>query len=231
MRILEAVSQKPPDQATKEWEWLMRQLKLGPEYFLAIYEAVGQGRWRTALNPLAYLKTVAKREAQRMELGQEEKLDHILHQRESVEAVKGQDGVWRSGPGWNRDYDDRDESDVDSPVTKFQTNFREEIPASEEYKAFIEQINASTDEFHIHLTPLVKIHWAKWAREAGLDRWERKVLHYKLKGISRDRALRVQRDETSRKAIQAAWRRFDRDGMKRLLAEAKKISAENVPKS
>ena len=65
---LEAVAQRPPDEANAEWEWLMEQLELGPEYFLAIYEAVQEGRWRGARDPKAYLKTVAKRVAAEMEL-------------------------------------------------------------------------------------------------------------------------------------------------------------------
>ena len=43
----------------------MEQLGLGPQYFLAIYEAVRQGRWREAENPVGYLKVAAKREKAR----------------------------------------------------------------------------------------------------------------------------------------------------------------------
>ena len=63
--ILEVTAQKRPDEAEDEWKWLMEQLGLGPQYFLAIYEAVRQGRWREAENPVGYLKVAAKREKAR----------------------------------------------------------------------------------------------------------------------------------------------------------------------
>jgi hypothetical protein len=62
---LEIIAAKRPDEAEAEWAWLMKELELGPEYFLAIYEAVRQGRWRESENPGAYIKSVAKREARR----------------------------------------------------------------------------------------------------------------------------------------------------------------------
>ena len=100
LAVLEAVARRPPDEANAEWEWLMDQLSLGPEYFLAIYAAIQQGRWRTANNPKAYLKTVAKREASKIdapaegaelvfpgeiecdgeEISQEERLDSMQHE-------------------------------------------------------------------------------------------------------------------------------------------------------
>ena len=65
LQILEIIASKLPDEAETEWAWLMKELELGPEYFLAIYEAVRQGRWRESDNPGAYIKSVAKREARR----------------------------------------------------------------------------------------------------------------------------------------------------------------------
>lgn len=62
---LEIIALRRPDEAEAEWAWLMKELELGPEYFLAIYEAVRQGRWRDSENPGAYIKSVAKREARR----------------------------------------------------------------------------------------------------------------------------------------------------------------------
>jgi len=65
IHVLRAVAPKRPDEAEAEWAWLMEQLGLGPEYFLAIYEAVRQGGWREAENPAGYIKKVAKREKHR----------------------------------------------------------------------------------------------------------------------------------------------------------------------
>lgn len=64
--LLETIAQKRPDQVEGEWAWVMEQLGLGPEYFLAIHEAVRRGGWREADNPAGYLRTVARREARRL---------------------------------------------------------------------------------------------------------------------------------------------------------------------
>ena len=57
------------------------------------------------------------------------------------------------------------------------------------------------------------------------------MLGYRLIGVGRDRAMAMETDEESRRALQAAWKRFDRNGMERL-REAAKINIEkNVPES
>ena len=58
--------------------------------------------------------------------------------------------------------------------------------------------------------------WPAWARAAGLSDWEKKVVEYKMSGISRDEALAAQPDEPSRKALQAAWKKLARTGLQRL---------------
>ena len=66
--VLETAAKLSVEQSSAVWVWLMQELRLGPQYFLAIREAVRQGRWRTAKNPKTYIKTVAKREAMKMGL-------------------------------------------------------------------------------------------------------------------------------------------------------------------
>jgi hypothetical protein len=63
LKTLGIIAQKRPDEAEAEWAWVMKALGLGPDYFLAVHEAVRQGRWREAEDPGHYLKTVVKREA------------------------------------------------------------------------------------------------------------------------------------------------------------------------
>ncbi len=65
---LETAAKLGVEKSSAIWMWMMQELQLGPQYFLAIREAVGQGRWRTAKNPKTYIKTVAKREAVKMGL-------------------------------------------------------------------------------------------------------------------------------------------------------------------
>jgi hypothetical protein len=185
LAVLEAASQLRPEQTNAEWEWLMQQLGLGPQYFLAVREAVHQGRWRNAKNPKAYIKTVAKREALKMglladrsedlvliggtriggeEISSEENLDYLSHQFDSSEAVKGVDGVWRAGGGAERDYGDP-RMEYDSYREWLVSSVPGELAVvqepSEEWKAIIREINRSTDEFHLHARPSVRPNWNK----------------------------------------------------------------------
>jgi hypothetical protein len=66
MEVLGIVAQRRPDEAEAEWAWLMKELELGPEYFLALHEVIRQGQWREAENPGGYIKAAAKREARRL---------------------------------------------------------------------------------------------------------------------------------------------------------------------
>ena len=220
----------------------MEQLGLGPEYFLAIYETVRQGRWRGARNPRAYLKTVARRVAAEMELpaqedarlvfpgeiecegeeiSQEERLDYMQHQYDSARPSQGADGVWRRGAGR---HDRGNYRDLLAAKMPGELRVVEEPP--EELKEIIEDINANIDEIYIRLRPLIKANWGAWALAAELDRWEQKVLRYKLDGVSRERALEEQADDESRRALQAAWRKFDRTGARRLEEAAKIFSTK-----
>src|SRR6476620_5542486 len=69
---LETAAKLDVEQSSAVWVWIMQELRLGPQYFLAIREAVQQGRWRTARNPKTYIKTVAKRQALKMGLVRED---------------------------------------------------------------------------------------------------------------------------------------------------------------
>jgi hypothetical protein len=228
----------------------MQELRLGPQYFLAVREAVQQGRWRTAKNPKTYIKTVARREALKMglvtedrsnlvtigrtrsdgeEISGEDALEYLGHQYDSRSAAKGADGVWRAGAAAGHDYGDpreQHESYRDWLVSAVPTGLTVVQQPSQEHKRLIDKINASTNEVHFHARPLIRPNWREWAREAGLDKWEKRVLDYRLAGTAREYALAAQPDEESRKALQAAWKRFDRNGMERLRTAAAKINLE-----
>ena len=125
--VLETAAKLGVEQSNAVWIWLMHELRLGPQYFLAVREAVQQGRWRIAKNPKTYIKTVAKREALKMglvaedsgnlvpvgssrregeEISGEESLEYLEHQYDSPKAAKGEDGTWRGGAGAEPDYND-----------------------------------------------------------------------------------------------------------------------------
>ena len=245
---LETAAKLSVEQSSAVWVWLMQELRLGPQYFLAVREAVQQGRWRTAKNPKTYIKTVARREALKMglvtedsgnlvpigrtrsngeEISGEEALEYLGHQYDSHDAAKSEDGIWRPGAGGARDVSDPRDDHVsyrDWLVSAVPPALTVVEQPSDEYRAVLDEINESTDEVHFHARPLARPNWREWAQSAGLDIWEKRVLGHKLAGTSRDIAMAAQPNEESRKALQAAWKRFDRTGMERLRAAAENVS-------
>lgn len=255
---LETAAQVGVEQSSAVWVWIMQELRLGPQYFLAIREAVQQGRWRTAKNPKSYIKTVARREALKMglvnegsgnlvtigrarrdgnqsdgeKISGEDALEYLGHQYDSREAAKGEDGIWRAGAGAERDYSDPLE-EHDSYREWLASGMSQELtvvtPPSEEWKAAVRKINKSAEGLDLEARPSVRPDWIKWAAAAGLDEWEMKVLRCRLAGVSREHAIGLLPDEESRKALQAAWKRFDRNGMDWLREAAKIKLKKSVP--
>ena len=251
--VLETAARLSVEQSSAVWVWIMQELRLGPQYFLAVREAVQQGRWRTAKSPKTYIKAVAKREALKMglvnessgnlvpigrtrsdgkEVSGEEALEYLGHQYDSREAAKGDDGVWQTGAGGARDPGDPVE-ELESYREWLASGVPQELtivtPPSEEWKATVREMNDSFEGLDLEARPSVRPNWSKWAAAAGLDEWEIKVLKCRLAGVSREQAMRLLPDEESRKAMQAAWKRFDRNGMAWLRQAAKIKLKKSVP--
>ena len=255
--LFDAALQRPGTELNEEWAWLLDQLKMSPEDYPAILEALRQGRWRTARNPRTYLKTVARREAFKEHLAAQKQdnlilmpttangegaslegtLDHIAYVRDATEAVLGSDGIWRSGSGGDRDDLSYEEDDDGNPVETYREHLFAKIPGalkqskppSQEWIEALDFFNEGrTDYFH-HAKPIVRVNWRQWAKQAGLGAWETKALRYRAAGISREAALARQQDHASRKALQAAWRRFDRSSKQLLKNFAQKSLRQNVP--
>jgi hypothetical protein len=68
--------------------------------------------------------------------------------------------------------------------------------------------------------------WKEWAKAAGISEWESKAVEYKLSGTGLRKAMEMQPDERSRRALRAAWVRLERNGLERL----KKSFPQVVPK-
>ena len=251
--VLETAAKLSVEQSSAVWMWIMQELRLGPQYFLAIREAVQQGRWRTAKNPKTYIKTVAKREALKMGLvtedsgnlvtvggggsegegiSGEEALEYLVHEYDTREAAKGEDGFWRAGAGGARDPGDPVE-EHESYREWLASGMPQELtvvtPPSEEWKATVREMNNSFEGLDLEARPSVRPDWDKWAAAAGLDEWEMKVLRCRLAGLGREHAIGLLPDEESRKALQAAWKRFDRNGMDWLREAAKIKLKKSVP--
>jgi hypothetical protein len=251
--MLENAAQSPAND--DHWRLLMEQLKLPLEIFPAVVLAIQQGRWRNAKSPGAYIKTVARREATKLEEAPSdqglvvlvddprdgrpfsfEETSAVLALRESSEASKGYDGVWRRGSGRSDEYDDYDDDGYPlsnlpyrETLLKYLPGDLKEIEApSEEYKAAIEELNRLTPDYHWHAKHLIRVNWEAWATAANFDKWEHLVLLCTLQGISREKALAGQPTDDKRRALQAAWKRFDRNGRKRLEEAANKLR-KSVP--
>jgi hypothetical protein len=250
LAILEAASQKPGNEINDEWLWLLQQLRMPADDYPALREALRQGRWRSAKNPKAYIKRVARLEALHEKAAAvandplvlmpstsegegfsvEHSLDHVSYVRDTSEAVQGSDGVWRRGGGAEQYYNERyDEDENGNPISlrgrllaKVPESLITWVAPSAEYQEAVEAFNASTDEWHIHARASVRVDLEKWAELADFDEWEMRVLRYRLAEVSRDEALAEQPNDASRKAIQAAWRRYDRTGKQRLRQVAEK---------
>jgi hypothetical protein len=165
-----------------------------------------------------------------------EELSYCQYRYDTSETVQGNDGVWRRGAGgednYGHDYDpddpDEDLNYPDNPRTsmsfrnfllsKVPADFKRMKEASQEHKDLIDELNAGMDDHHFQANPRAQVDWEVWAGRAGFDEWDFAVFKYKLGGTSRDRALAEQPDDVSRKALQAAWRKFDRTGVERLQA-------------
>lgn len=253
--ILDAAAKRQPDTLNREWEWHLAQLGLPADDFLHIVEALKQGRWRQSKNPRAYLKTVARRESTKARAALAETdptellqphpsdrafamdvaLGDLHYAMDTSEALKGPGGVWRRGGGLEAHSEEQWlEDDDGNPIGNLRDRLLAHLPAqlkqveepSDELKAVYEWLNEGTTDHHYRARISIHPDWSAWSEAAGFDEWERQVLEYRLDGVSRDRAMQRQEDEERRKCLQAAWRRFDRNGMQRLQLAAKKIKTE-----
>lgn len=254
LELLEQIANGEPNRNEAEWVWLLDELNLPAAAFVAVLEVLKQGRWRDAGNPKAYLRTASRREFHKMEdktsglgplslidgpgdgkdFSMGETLDTIGHVSGSSEASKGNDGVWRRGGGRKDefDYDAEHEQDPksyrDLLLENLSGDLKRIVEAPEELKAAVEGINQQLVDNHIHVIPWTAVDWNALADRAGFDHFEKEVLHCRLNGVSRDQAMERQPDDTCRKAIQAAWRKFGRTGQSRLRSAAK-IASSDVP--
>jgi hypothetical protein len=252
LALFEAAAGKPSDDTNEYWRLLLQKLRLRPSHYLALVETLRQGRWRTADNPKAYVKRVTRIEASKMEAAERDLSLHFvpddpegedgggisaLLDRNALadtysEPMRSSDGIWRPIDQY-RWYGDADyeEDDDGNRVETYRDHLLAKIPgALKETKAPTQELirlfaflNESHTDHHYHAKPNVQVDWKEWGKQAGLDTWELRVLKYRAAGVSREVALAKQPNETSTKALQAAWRKFDRTGKDRLKASAEKV--------
>jgi hypothetical protein len=167
-----------------EWSWLMTEvLGLPMRYLPAVQLALVQRRWRTAKNPKAYVRKVARREAAKMEssgeqgetlkvpknlynedgqvLSLQEYIDHLSY----ADTPVKNGGVWRARNPW----DEAVSVDNDGRVLP-EVNGR---PVPEHL------LMPEDDEPDAKLV----INWQRVAEEANLDSEESYILALRCAGL------------------------------------------------
>lgn len=222
----------------------MRELKMPLNAYFAVMVALRQGRWRGARDPRAYVKTVARREvlkAQRIYAKEhpeivlepaagsgisfEGLLERASFERDTPDAMKDFDGVWRPGGGGESAYGERfDENERGQPLS-LRGRLRAKLPSAllNEPEAPLANSDGDEEDTNWRHVP-IRVNMEKWAKLAGFDEWEMRVLRCQLAEMSREKALAAQVNDVARKALQAAWKRYDRTGKSRLRLVAKKLA-------
>lgn len=224
---LQEFASKSSEELCDEWELLLKELGLTRGYYLAVCEVLKQRRWETARYPRAYVKYAATIEARKMHLSIPHDDDTLEFHDPHLEFAGGIGDFDRNTARVQFEAYARYEAEMEARMYEEQKPrlpadwwIRQEPDAV--YLNAVEKFNRSHNEQHIHPRTKRTLDWKRLAGEAGFGAWELKVLEYRKDGTSRDVALGQQPNERSRKALQAAWRQFDRTGMKRLQVCVKK---------
>lgn len=223
---------------------IMQELRMPHDLYFAVMEALRQGRWRDSETPVAYVKTVARREARKAQLtaaaceittvlepavgsglSHEDLLERTSFERDTREVMKGSDGIWRPGGGGESDYAERYDQDEKGLPLSLRGRLRAKLPAAlmKGQIPLSVTVGDAEDEDTDWKSVPIKADFENWAVLAGFDEWEKRVLQYHLAETSRERALAAQPNESARKALQAAWKRYDRTGKQRLRTVARKL--------
>lgn len=209
---LDRLASSSPDGLSGEWESLLQLLNLGLDCFLAVHKVLQQARWRNADNPIAYIKIAAKTEARKMN-------PNIPCNDAPLIFIAGNivdEGADPEGVGAAIREERRKKGKAPLPAMEGPHYSLEQLDWGGERRVKEEMFANDKPGLPHEFWIKGRIDWRKLGRKAGLDPGEIEVLEYRSQGISRDRAMEMQPDEPSRKTLQAAWKRVDRAGMKRI---------------
>ena len=167
------------------------------------------------------------------QLTPEEVMAYLIYRQESGRPMADPDGVWRSAPPLSADYDVRLQparrgrrhrmltmkemaAQGPGPLARYVEQWlRKQAAAGKEIA-----VCHVEEEPELQLTPAG---WHRWTDMAGLSEWEKRAAQYKFMGIGWNKATAEQKDAASRRALQAAWRKLERTGLRRLREAARKI--------
>lgn len=215
----------PPSLTDEEALSLMKKiLRLPLSYFPAVQEAIRQGRWRNAENPIGYIRTVAEREA--IKLGFEDPAEnvHLMVPRridptdndakplthdsyiEYLDHIASDSMPYKRGGIWHGGAPERDDEEAVNELGEHiseRERLLAKLPA--EFLSRDEELEQWLDS----PDPIYYPDWEAIGRAAGLDAGECEVLEFRTYGFSREKAMALEPRRAKR--IQAAWRKFDRN--------------------
>jgi hypothetical protein len=160
------------------------------------------------------------------ELTHEELLDH-LEFRQNGQPMKEKDGAWRVAAGPEVDREGIFGRPRQRAGRKSRPPTQDQMQRLVRFAEKIKKIRAAQgkdDSDEPYREPERQPDWPTLAEAANLSDWEKKAIWYRMSGMERTEAMQVQPNEESRKALQAAWRKLDRTGMKRLEEARGKIA-------
>jgi hypothetical protein len=192
----------------------------------AVHQVLAEGNWREAAYPKTYIKKAAMTQARKMHLAIPHKDDTLECGGAPLVFMGGNDldrATTREGinAALDREYWESGKPRPAGLAGRRRVRVSEQFAPDEEVLAREREAEESRSSWPadcwIERPELPwKRDWKKLGEKAGLDSGQTKVLVYHSQGISRDRAMQIQRNEVSRKVIQAAWKRFERTGWKKV---------------
>lgn len=236
-RELELLASARDGEAQDRWLKLMNALGFAPRKqsggtqragYLDVVAVVREKKWKTEDNPLAYIARTAERLHHEGDHGS----------RRGIVTAKGAHGGVRDP--YRETYtpvgeeaarlrlgialEKRLESAPDdlSLVDRFIPEYKIKYELSPEDRARLDEYNqndgawyGSSFDCEGPLRPGESIDFEKIALEEGFDELSRCVLLYRVRGVSREKALAMEKErhgECTRLAVSAAWRDIDRHG-------------------
>lgn len=209
LELLSAVASQPFESCEAEWKEVLRALRLGILYVPAIQSVLKEGRWKSAPNPIAYVRKSAVRTAVRMGI-----VDIRPNQDREVLAC---DLRFEDEEGRELDHDDK----LGMALHDYEDKFGRDYAGSLSAEGRLPEIFLGED---------LDIDWERAGELAGLDAGERLVLDLQLIGFGRDAALRACVTDEDCRYLQAAWKRFERNKarLREVLQNGKKGRAKHA---
>jgi hypothetical protein len=210
-----------------EREALMVACDLSVAFGDILATVLARGRWRAAEYPVEYVRRSAMRAVfRRDDVGKNPHKETSGYSNDDLgkihEAAETSGVAWvpeldaknkRTGKmvqrrgGGEQDPTGRVEVGVaDRPIRRVPSELLVKVDPSE----------LSDEDREWIVDPLVFVNWSELAKRVGLDEWETRALLLKADGLTCYGALKLSENDSERRSIEAAWKRLERNGLKRL---------------